>query len=423
MRRLRVAPLLLVVVLLGGLTACSKQPGPEKALAAFLDGWRSGTFAADVALVDASGAALTGAAVAQEIKNMSGELATAKVTLSADKAKVTKQSATVPLHLSWPVATGVNWAYETTIPMSYKDKKWQVVWSSAVFQPDMKPTDKLAVRRSSGPRGSIVDGTGAPITSTQTIVDIGVQPSLVTDINALVKALDSAFKSLGKDIDISDLPGRVKGAAANAFVDVVSLRDSDYQKIKAQIHDLPGTVFRSRTSSLALTSTFARPLLGTVGEVTKEQMDKNPGKYQVGDQVGSGGLQGRYDDQLRGKPGVSVVIPAATDGDQTDKSDKVLYHTDAAPGGTIKTTLDIKTQQAAEQVLATSPKHSSLVAIRISDGAILAAANGPTGYPINNAFSAQVPPGSMFKAITSVNLLDAGKITTDTKVNCPKTLV
>ena len=42
---------------------------------------------------------------------------------------------------------------------------------------------------------------------------------------------------------------------------------------------------------LAPTRAFARALLGTVGEVLKEQMDANPGKYVIGDQVGHFGLQ------------------------------------------------------------------------------------------------------------------------------------
>ena len=44
---------------------------------------------------------------------------------------------------------------------------------------------------------------------------------------------------------------------------------------------------------LAPTRIFAHALLGTVDDVTKETMDKNPGKYHVGDQVGYGGSSRR----------------------------------------------------------------------------------------------------------------------------------
>ena len=60
---------------------------------------------------------------------------------------------------------------------------------------------------------------------------------------------------------------------------MVTLRREVYDQIRAQIHDLPGTVFNESTLQLAPTRAFARALLGTVGDVTKEQLDANPGRY------------------------------------------------------------------------------------------------------------------------------------------------
>ena len=60
-------------------------------------------------------------------------------------------------------------------------------------------------------------------------------------------------------------------------------------------------------------------------------------------------------------------------------------------------------------------------AVRISDGAIMAAANGPDGGDVNLALTASVPPGSTFKMVTALGLLDKGAVTLDTPVNCPKT--
>src|SRR5207247_6214301 len=109
----------------------------------------------------------------------------------------------------------------------------------------------------------------------------------------------AAFKSVQVNVDLSDLPARVKAAKAGDFVEVVLLRDAVYQQIKAKIHDLDGTSFHTGTRSLALTATFARALVGRVDEVNKERMDANPGKYQIGDLVGYGGLEEKYDDRLR----------------------------------------------------------------------------------------------------------------------------
>ncbi|MBQ1016010.1 penicillin-binding protein, partial [Micromonospora sp. M51] len=66
-------------------------------------------------------------------------------------------------------------------------------------------------------------------------------------------------------------------------------------------------------------------------------------------------------------------------------------------------------------------RRSALVALRVSDGAVLAAANGPGPAGENLAFNAQVPPGSTFKMVSTLGLLDRGAVTLDGPVACPKT--
>jgi cell division protein FtsI/penicillin-binding protein 2 len=102
--------------------------------------------------------------------------------------------------------------------------------------------------------------------------------------------------------------------------------------------------------------------------------------------------------------------------------DKVMFETAPAVGTPVKTTLDIATQNAADAALAGETRRSAIVAIRISDGAVLAVANGPTGNRLNLAFTAQVPPGSTFKMVSTYGLLDTGAIGLDTPIDCPATL-
>ena len=45
-------------------------------------------------------------------------------------------------------------------------------------------------------------------------------------------------------------------------------------------------------------------MLGTVGPVTAEMVKDVPGVYRAGDEAGLSGLEARYDEQLRGTPGV-----------------------------------------------------------------------------------------------------------------------
>src|SRR5262249_60668112 len=98
-------------------------------------------------------------------------------------------------------------------------------------------------------------------------------------------------------------------------------------------HELNGLYFSDSYRMLTPTTTFGKALLGRVGDVTDELMKQNLGKYQIGDQVGLGGLQQRFEGVLGGSPGVDVVIPGKDPG-------KGLFHSDPTPAGTVMTTLD-----------------------------------------------------------------------------------
>jgi cell division protein FtsI/penicillin-binding protein 2 len=198
---------------------------------------------------------------------------------------------------------------------------------------------------------------------------------------------------------------------------VVTLRREAYLKIRDRIHEVPGLVFIEGTLQLAPTRAFARALLGRVGDVQKDRMDADPGRYVIGDQVGYGGIQERYDDRLRGSAGLRVLIEPVS----KDEDPREIYHVDPKAGEPVKTTLDVATQNAADAALAAEKRPAALVAIRISDGAVLAVANGPDGGSQDLALTASVPPGSTFKMVTAEAVLDNGSLTPATPVDCPRT--
>ncbi|NJC64221.1 penicillin-binding protein [Planosporangium flavigriseum] len=401
-------------LLVGGLSACSSTP-PDDTFNRFAQGLANGDFGSLNVTTSA------GQPVSKDmLTKLEGDLAGKKPAIKVDKPAVKNDSATATLSYSWPVGNGVKWDYKSLVKaQKAKDDKWQVYFDAATLHPDLTATDTIAIKRTAADRGNILDGSGAPLTSKQKIITVRVQPKEVNDADGTVKILDAALKSVKADvgdIDLSALPQEIK-AGGTAPIDVISLRESTYVKIRSTIHDLAGLYFGESSRTLAPTSTFAKALLGRVGDVTKEVMDKNPGKYQIGDQVGLGGLQQQYDDLLAGSPGVSVVIPGA---DANAEPKKVLFTADPKPGAALKTTLDPTVQNAAEAALAGQQTRSALVAVRISDGAIVAVANGPNGGDLNFALTAQVPPGSTFKAVTALGILDNGSANANTVVPCPK---
>ncbi|MEV6932003.1 penicillin-binding transpeptidase domain-containing protein [Dactylosporangium sp. NPDC051485] len=410
----RVIALAAAVALLGTLPACSSKP-PDDSFTTFLGAWEKGNLSG-LKFLGPDGKALAGDAAQKLWTTVAGDLATQPPKLTLKGAPAVKDdNASAVVHVAWPVA-GSTWEYDTTVDAKRIDKEWTVTFGAKTINPQLEATDKLAVRKSAGTRGSILDGAGQPIVSAKPVVIIGVEPRSITDIGIVVRNLTDAFKQANVSVDLSGLPDQVKKAAPDAFVQIITVRKEIFDTIANKLNSTPGVITRNSTQALAPSAQFARALLGSTGEVTKEIMDKNPGKYKIGDVVGLSGLQQRYDSVLQGKPGVKVVVPMPT-----GTPDKQLFATDPTAGTGVKLTLDVNLQNAAEAALAGDQRRSALVAIRISDNSIVALANGP-GAAVNNfALVGQTPPGSTFKAVTALAVLDKG-MTGEDVVNCPKTL-
>ena len=406
------------------LTGCSDSAEPERVVDAFLAGWRSGDLTT-VSFRTAGDQEISAAEVVEQLNGLAGDLAATPPALRRENAvKITDDSATATIRVDWTLPGGTHWTYPSEIRLKRAGgDDWQLLWDPKIVQPQLTLGDRLTLRRLPAERGRVVDGAGQPIVLPRPVVVVGIQPNEVPDVPSLVRILDSAFRAIRPAItpaiDLSDLPQRLASAKPDAFVEVVTLRREAYLQIKERIYDLPGTKFRAEQRELAPTRDFARPLLGTVDPVLAEDMTAHPGVYAPGDMVGHGGLQGRYEPQLRGTPGTSVVITyRQQDGSQSPDGTEV-FRQEPKPGVTLRTTLDVPTQRAAEAALRGVRERSALVAVRISDGAVLAAANGASAE--NLAFTAQVPPGSTFKMVSALGLLDAGAVTLDTPVDCPRT--
>ncbi|GAA3748507.1 penicillin-binding transpeptidase domain-containing protein [Plantactinospora mayteni] len=423
-RRGTAAALTGLLLAVGALAGCSDSDGPDRAVDAFLAGWLGGDIN-KVGFRNPAGERVPAEEVAEQLKQLSGELAKTPPKLRREgEAKITEDTATATVRVDWTLPGDTHWTYPSEIHLKRgEDDEWQVIWEPKVVEPRLTSGDELVLRRLPAKRAALTDGAGQPVVAPRPVVLVGVQPNEVTDVPGLVKQLDTAFKAIRPPItppvDLTDLPGRMREAKPDAFVDVVTLRREAYLQIKPRIYDLPGTKFRDEQRELAPTRDFARALVGSVDPVQADDMTANPGLFEEGDLVGHGGLQGRYDKQLRGGVGLSVIIASKRPDGTVTPTGTEVFRREPQAGVPLKTTLDVPTQNAADDAVRGSRQRAALVAVRISDGAVLAAANA--GSAENLAFTAQVPPGSTFKMVSALGLLDAGAVTLDGPVGCPKT--
>ena len=332
--------------------------------------------------------------------------------VSAGDVKESGDSATTTLAWTWPVA-GDDWTYETTARMTRVDDEWQVAWDPAVVEADLADGDTLDLTTIAAQRGPILGAHDVRLVTERPVVRLGIDRGQVSAKQAVASARTLAAKV---GIDPGAYAKRVRAAGAKAFVEAIVYRRGELPGSLDGAEGLPGVLTLAAHLPLAPTKEFAAPILGRVGEVTAEMVKDHPETYHVGDLAGLSGLQARYDDQLRGTPGVDVH---AVD---RDGNEKELFRTGARPGAPLRLTLDLGLQREAERLLAGVGPASALVAIRPSNGDIVAAANGPGTNGYNMATFGQFAPGSTFKSVSSLALLRAG-LTPDTVVPCTPTIV
>jgi len=337
-----------------------------------------------------------------------------ELTPQVDVTAVRRDGDTGSADLSWSWPFGPDsWSYTTQLPLSAgtgDDAPWVARFSAPVVHPELGETGLLDASREPSMRGDVLSRSGAPLVTSTPVVDVGVQPSRATDPASLSRMLADLV-----DVDAASLEQRIREAAPDAFVPVITLRRGDYDPLRTQLQPLPGAVFREATMPLAPTREFARALLGTAGPVTAEVVEASEGRLVSGDTAGLSGLQRALDTRLGGTAGVTVE---KVEGEQRTE----LFTVEPVAGEPVQVSLDPAVQQAADAALATASGgngNASLVAVDVATGDLVAVANTPAAGE-NRALTGQYPPGSTFKAVSTLALLANGLDTREV-VGCPPT--
>ncbi|HYO40615.1 MAG TPA: penicillin-binding transpeptidase domain-containing protein [Nocardioidaceae bacterium] len=307
------------------------------------------------------------------------------------------------------------WTYRTVARLEQgDDDAWQVRPEPGLLHPSLEDGERLVRTTLAPDRGDVLGAGGAKLVTERRVLRFGVDKARTPPAGQAAAARTLATR-LG--IDAADYVAQVRSAGPEAFVEALVLRPADARSaLRRGAGKIGGVGVVSDTMPLAPTRDFARPVLGTVGPVTAEIVEASEGTYRPGDEAGLSGLQARYDEQLRGTPGLTVqaVNPSG--------AQRPLHTVDAVPGEPLTTTLDISRQQAAETALSDVRPASALVAVRPSTGDLLAVASGPGSEGYSTATLGQYAPGSTFKVVTSLALLRAGA-GPSSLVSCPATTV
>ncbi len=448
-----------VGVLLTGvlaLTACQTDPRPDPQLTA-------DRLAAAIATREFSGLPLTGGSVpvAEKLPSALEPLSESSAHAVVADVRVedpNRDRATADLEVTWNLtglgAEGSAWTYPTAA-----DLRWDE--DAQTWELDLRPDDVVAglapggtveVDTALADRGRILDGAGEPLMMERPVARLGLDKSHIEP-----DQVESSARALAAiaEIDPDSFAARVAAAGEQAFVEAITLRaDGSVALPTSAVRQVPGGRLIEDTAVLAPTRAFARGVLGTYGEPTAEQVENSDGRLTAGQPTGLSGLQATWDEYLAGTPGLAIRVqnpegsPRPDDGSSPQASASASpgaspsssettgeptaegegpssgtpgFTVDPVPGQDLTTTLDRRLQELAERTLADSGVPSALVAVRPSDGQVLAAAAGPEGMSTPIGISGKYAPGSVFKVVTSLAMLRDG-MTPESTVQCPATI-
>ncbi|MFZ5971215.1 MAG: penicillin-binding protein 2 [Bacteroidota bacterium] len=221
------------------------------------------------------------------------------------------------------------------------------------------------------------------------------------------------------------------------------LSNTDFARVQDHLDEFPGFYIQVRTTRAYTTPSLANAL-GYVSEISKEQLAKDQGKiYKQGDYIGQSGIESFYEEQLRGKRGVSFKLRNVK-GVEKGSWKNGAYDTLSVPGQDLIAGIDLDLQQYGEKLM--QGKAGSIVAIEPATGEILTLVSGPSYDPnlltgrnyssnfkmissdtlkplFNRPLMAQYRPGSIFKIAQAMTALQQGVITPETRIYCDRTII
>jgi cell division protein FtsI/penicillin-binding protein 2 len=382
-------------------------PGPDVNAAAFLNAWSAQNWQEMRKLTDAPPA--TFMTVNQAAFK---DLGVAKASFVAGTMTTSDNKASEPVTEHLTLAGAGALTIHTSLRLVQDQKgTWLVSWSPSVIDPQLKTGDHFSVHTVWDPRARILGANGAPLASRGQTVTVGVEGKRIKNAQTLASALEGAGAT----------SSAVHTALASAkthpadFEPVFTVPEDRYEQLKPTIYPIPGTVFQTGGSWQAVTPGLADGLVGTMGQVTAQELKQLGPGYDADNIVGQNGIEWTEERQLAGRPGYTVTI-----NDATGATVATVDRTAPVAGQDVHTTIVPADQRAAEAALSGEKQIAALVAVNATNGDLLAADSvniGSYDIAVDGGYAA----GSTFKILDSTALIEHG-LSPSSPASCPNTI-
>ena len=288
------------------------------------------------------------------------------------------------------------------------------------------------------PRGAMLDREGRVLVDSYPSFSILLLRDNLKDVQKNLPLIEE-----GLGIDKADLEGQIEAARNEPKFEPIIIKpaatEADIAFVESHRADLPMLDLMMVQRRRYPHGEMLANTIGYVGEVSEQDIEKYPDRFRPGDIVGKAGLEKEYDQQIQGTDGMRRVVV-----NSVGKVMRTMDDIEAIPGKPIQLTIDEDLQEVADADFAN--KEGALVAMDARTGEVLAMVSRPTFDPndfavrippkewaalnsdpqtplLNRAIQAQLAPGSVFKVVEAVAMLESKAIPANYTVYCPGSAV
>lgn len=286
------------------------------------------------------------------------------------------------------------------------------------------------------PRGLIKDRNG------NIIVD-NYPTYIVYGIDAEIKDKEKNFTIISQatGVDTAILKKNYKNYFRSRFLPARIVKDltiEQLSKLEENKNHLSGIIYKQFPERIYHPEIKATHVLGYLKEVDSKMIkNMKKGNYAFGDLVGWAGVEKQYEQVLRGQKGVSYyqVDVFGREAGKVETYEDVL----SQPGLDLTTTLDINIQLLVENMF--KDKKGAVIVSKPKTGEILSYMSSPDYSPdlftgmvssndwqsivsdpdrplLNRVSNGMYPPGSIYKMVVAIELLEKKHINEDWNVFC-----
>lgn len=293
-------------------------------------------------------------------------------------------------------------------------------------------------------RGMILDRRGTILVDARPSYDVELTPAFCPDVQG---TLDRLAGPLGlADEALAEVRARLKGVRGlERFRAVLVRRDVSRDAldwIETHRLELDGVDVEVRPQRNYRFGPVLAHVLGYMNEVSRQELERSQaegGDYELGDMIGRGGLEARFEKELRGQDGVEQVVVDAKgrriESAQDDAGEPLIPESErvrpSVPGHNLVLSIDARLQEVAERSF--PAKEGAVVVLDPQTGYVLAMVSRPSFDPnrmsgritgkemkaliddpyqplLHRAIQQHYPPGSTFKPVVALAALSHGTV-------------